>query len=256
MAAVGYYAAPYEAVGRTAVLPGALVGVLFPAFSALSAGQRHVDIENFFVRSVRYVSLGMGALVILMVFFARDILKIWLGTDFANHSTWAFQIISLCMLLMSVFWVPHVLLQAVGRPDIPSKFLLWELPLYAGLAWYLILRLGITGAALAMIIRVVVHAALLVWMCARLQLVPLRSWVAGHMAIALSSLAGLAVLLAGLSTLGLALPARAAVVLVLMVLFSLAVWRHGLQADEKQSLRRGLMRVYPFVPFRSVRETR
>jgi O-antigen/teichoic acid export membrane protein len=256
MAAVGYYAAPYEAISRTAVLPGALVGVLFPAFSALGASQRHADIENFFVRSVRFVSLGMGALVILMVFFARDILKIWLGTDFANRSTSAFQIISLCMLLMSVFWVPHVLLQAVGRPDIPSKFLLWELPLYAGLAWYLILRLGITGAALAWMIRVVVHDCLLAWMCARLGLVPLRSWVAGRMAIALSSLAGLAALLAGLSILGLGLPARAAVAVVLTVLFSLAAWRHGLQVDEKQSLRRGLMRVHPFVPFRSVREAR
>lgn len=256
MAAVGYYAAPYEAVGRTSVFPGALVGVLFPAFSALGASQRHADIENFFVRSVRYVSLGMGAFVILMVFFARDILRIWLGTDFANHSTGVFQIISLSMLLMSVFWVPYALLQAAGRPDIPAKFLLLELPFYGGLAWLLISRLGITGAALAGIIRVAVDAALLLWICARLRLVPLRSWVAGRMAIALSSLAGLALLLAGLSVLGLGLPARAALVLVLTLLFILAVWRHGLQVDEKQSLRRGLRRLHPFLLFRSVREAR
>ena len=76
------------------------------------------------------------------------------------------------------------------------------------------------------------------------------------MAITLSMLAGLAVLLAGLSALGLALPTRAALVLVLSLLFVLAVWRHGLQADEKQGLRRGLKRLHLFVLFRAVKEAR
>ena len=187
---------------------------------------------------------------------ARDILRIWLGTDFANHSTGVFQIISLIALLSSVFWVPYALLQAAGRPDIPAKFDMLELPFFAGLAWLLISRLGIIGAALAAIIRVVVDATLLVWICARLRLVPLRSWVAGRMAITLSMLAGLAVLLAGLSALGLVLPARAALVFVLVLLFSLVAWRHGLQADERQGLRRGLKRLPPFVLVRSVREAR
>ena len=157
---------------------------------------------------------------------------------------------------MSVFWVPHVLLLAVGRPDIPSKFLLWELPLYAGLAWYLILQVGHYRCCVGLDDPGGRACCLSVWMCARLGLVPLRSWVAGRMAIALISLAGLAVLLAGLSILGLGLPARAAVSVVLTVLFSLTAWRHGLQVDEKQSLRRGLTWVRPFVPFRSVREGR
>jgi O-antigen/teichoic acid export membrane protein len=256
VAAVGYYAAPYEALSRTSVFPGALVGVLFPAFSALGASRRQADIEDFFARSVRYVMLGMGVPAILLVFFARDILGMWLGSDFVNHSAWAFQLISLAVLLSSVFWVPHVLLQAVGRPDIPTKFVLLELPFYVGLAWLLISRLGITGAALAWTIRVAVHAGLLTWMCGRLRFVPLRSWLAGGMASTLSMLAGLAVLLAGLSMLRLTLPARAAVVLLMMILFGLAAWRHALQGDEKQSMGRGLKRVGRFLSFGSVTEAR
>jgi O-antigen/teichoic acid export membrane protein len=256
VAALGYYAAPYEALSRTSVFPGALVGVLFPAFSALRAGPRRAEIENLFVRSVRYITLGMGVPTILLVFFARDILRIWLGSDFANHSTWAFRIIALAVFLSSVFWVAHVLLQAVGRPDIPTKLILLELPFYAGLAWLLISRLGITGAALAWMIRVAAHDSLSAWMCARLDLVRLRSWVAGRMASTLGMLAGLAVLLAGLSSLGLALPARTAVVLLLMVLFGLTAWQHALQGDEKQSMGRGLKRVGRFLLFGSPREAR
>ena len=256
MAAVGYYAAPYEALSRTSVFPGALVGVLFPAFSALRAGPRRAEIEDFFVRSVRYVTLGMGVPTILLAFFARDILRIWLGSDFANHSTWAFQIIALAVFLSSVFWVPHVLLQAVGRPDIPTKLILFEFPFYAGLAWLLISRLGITGAALAWVIRVAAHDALSAWMCARLQLVRLHSWVAGRMASTLGMLAGLAILLAGLSSLGPGLPARAAVVLLLLILFTLSAWRHALQADEKLRMGRGLRRAGRFLLFERVREGR
>ena len=256
VAAVGYYAAPYEALSRTSVFPGALVGVLFPAFSALRASLRRAEIEDFFVRAVRYVMLGMGVPTILLVFFARDILSIWLGNDFANQSTRAFQLISLAVFLSSVFWVAHVLLQAVGRPDIPTKFVLLELPFYAGLAWLLISRLGITGAALAWVIRVAAHDALSAWMCARLQLVRLCSWAVGRMASTLGMLAGLAVLLAGLSSLGLALPARAAVAILLMALFGLAAWQHALQGDEKQSMGRGLKRVGRFLLFGSPREAR
>jgi len=256
VAAVGYYAAPYEALSRASVFPGALVGVLFPAFSALGASRRQADIEDFFVRSVRYVILGMGVPTILAVFFAHDILRIWLGSDFANYSTWAFRIISVAVLLSSVFWVPHVLLQAVGRPDIPSKLLVLELPLYGGLAWCLILRLGITGAALAWMFRVVVHAGLLAWACGRLRILPLRSWVAGGMSSTLGMQAGFGALLAALSTLRLTLPARGGVVLLATILFGLGAWRHALQGDEKKSMGRGLRRVCRFLSFGSIRASR
>jgi O-antigen/teichoic acid export membrane protein len=243
VAAVGYYAAPYEAVSRASVFPGALVGVLLPAFSTLRASQRHPDVEALFLRAVRYVTLLMGVPTIVAVFFARDILRIWLGDDFARHSALAFQIISLAVLLSSVFWVPHVLFQAAGRPDVPTKFILLELPFYAGLAWLFISRLGIAGAALAWMIRVLAHDALSVWMCARLGLVPLRSWLAGPLARTLSAMGGFAALLAGTSALGLSLVARAAIVTALTVPLSMTMWRHGLRQEERQSLVRRFRRL-------------
>jgi len=248
VAAVGYYAAPYEALYRASVFPGALAGVLFPAFSTLRASRRHSDVEALFLRAVRYVTLSMGVPTMVAVFFARDILSIWLGDDFARHSGLAFQIIALAVLLSSVFWVPHVLFQAAGRPDIPTKFILLELPFYAGLAWLLISRLGIAGAALAWMIRVLAHDALSVWMCARLGLVPLRSWLAGRLARTLSVMSGFAVLLAGTSALGLSLAARTATVTALMVPLSMTLWRHALGQEERQSLVRRFKRLPLSIP--------
>ncbi len=92
-------------------------------------------------------------------------------------------------------------------------------------------------------IRVSAHDALSVWMCARLGLVPLRSWLAGRLARTLSVMGGFAALLAGTSALGLSLVARAAIVIALMIPLSLTIWRHGLRQEERQTLVRTFRRL-------------
>jgi O-antigen/teichoic acid export membrane protein len=245
MAAVAYYAAPYEAVMRSAVLPGCLVGVLFPAFSTLTAGGQHARVEDLFVRSTRYLLLVWGPLVILMVAFARDILAIWLGAEFARQSTLAFQILAVGMLASSILWVPHVLLQAIGRPDIPTKFLLLQLPIYMGLAWCLIAKRGISGAALAWTLRACLSAVLLFGACAWLRLASFRSLLGNRMPTILGMLAGLAGSLAMLSAWASIWPTRAAFAVALALLYALVAWRHALDPQEEASLRIGLSRLLP-----------
>ena len=44
MAAVAYYATPYEAASKLFIIPSSIVGVLFPAFSSAMAAQIGIEL--------------------------------------------------------------------------------------------------------------------------------------------------------------------------------------------------------------------
>ena len=80
--AVGYYAAPFEAISRLGIIPGSLSLVLFPAFSYLNGGGDREATEKIFSRSVKYLLVLAGTPLILLVFFAKDFLRFAAGGRF------------------------------------------------------------------------------------------------------------------------------------------------------------------------------
>jgi O-antigen/teichoic acid export membrane protein len=175
MAAVGYYTAPAEIVNRLGIFPGSLVLTLFPAFSSLDAWGEKEKLERLYARSVKFLLLCLGPLLVLIMIFARDILRLWLGNEFALKSTLVLQILAVGVLLNSMALVPFTLIQGLGRPDVTAKFHLLELPLYLGVLWLLVERMGITGAALAWTLRMGFDAALLFGATWQLRLASLHT---------------------------------------------------------------------------------
>lgn len=161
IAAVTYYTAPYEAVYRILIISSSLSATLFPAFSAMEGVKDRQRLGLFFARSAKYVLLICGTIVVFVIVYAKEILQIWLGSDFAIESTTSMQILAFGVLINSLALTPFTLLQGVGRPDLPAKFHLIELPIYVGVAWILVSEFGIAGAAGAWTIRVVLDAILL-----------------------------------------------------------------------------------------------
>lgn len=160
MEAVSYYTAPGDMISRFLILPTSIVLTIFPVFSSMKADQNE-KWGKLFTKSVKYLILVMGFLMLASASFAKEILFVWLGGDFAQKSTLLFQILAVGVFINSLSYVPFNLLQGRGRPDIPAKIHLIELPLYLVLAWFLILKFGINGAALAWTIRVGFDAFLL-----------------------------------------------------------------------------------------------
>lgn len=159
--AVGYYTAPYEAISRATILPGSLTAAIFPAFSSLDATGSRDRLEQLCVRSLKSLLLTLGPVILLVIVFAPDILRIWLGSDFAAKSSEVLQILAAGTLINSLAYVPSSLLQGVDRPDLTAKFHILELPLYVALLWFLLKRMGMPGAALAWSLRVTIDAILL-----------------------------------------------------------------------------------------------
>ncbi len=166
MAAVAYYATPYEMVTKLSMIPTALVGVLFPAFSANLMRDR-ARAARLFDRGVTYLLVVLFPLTLLIVTLAHNGLDLWLGSEFARHSTTVLQLLAVGVFINSLGHVPFALVQGAGRPDLTAKLNLIEVPFYLIILWWLIRSHGIEGAAVAWTARMTVDALCLFVMARR-----------------------------------------------------------------------------------------
>jgi O-antigen/teichoic acid export membrane protein len=236
MTAVGYYTAPYEAVSRTTILAGSLTATIFPAFSSLDASGSQERLEELCERSVKSLLLALGPILILVICFAREILSIWLGPEFAARGTFVLQVLAVGTLINSLAYIPAWLLQAVGRPDLGAKFHLLELPLYIGALVYLLPRMGIGGAALAWTARVFLDAVLLFVASYKLNCMRFSEFARDGFLktiAALTLFCGLLVLLVSSSW---PYVMQSVFSIILLALFGAAAWRFVLDTKEKSLL--------------------
>jgi O-antigen/teichoic acid export membrane protein len=160
VSAVAYYTAPYEVVTKLWIIPGALTGVLFPAFAA--AWVRDDDRAARLLRQgVKYTFLLLFPVILVIVTLGHEGLGLWLGAEYAENSTTVLQWLAIGVFVNCFAQIPFALIQAAGRPDLTAKFHLLELPFYLVVLWLLIGRLGIEGAAMAWAIRCAADTALL-----------------------------------------------------------------------------------------------
>jgi O-antigen/teichoic acid export membrane protein len=161
VAAVGLYTPAFEIALRLLILPTSLVMALFPAFSAWAGSRDDVRSARMAARAVLYIIIGLAPLVALLVTLGRDGMTLWLNAEFGLNTAMVLSILSFGVLLNATAFVPATLLAGAGRPDIPPKLYLLQLPFYAVLAAVLIVRWGLLGAAVAWTCRVGVDALLL-----------------------------------------------------------------------------------------------
>jgi O-antigen/teichoic acid export membrane protein len=166
VSAVTFYTTPYDALMSSLVVPTAIAGVMFPAFAAMGKTQRDRT-ANMFRRSAVVTYIVMLPVSLGAILFAKDVLQLWLGGEFADRSTVVLQILAMGVLANSLAQVPFSLIQGLGRPDITAKLHLLELPLYVILLAVLVTQWGIKGAAIAWTIRVCVDFSLLIIIAGR-----------------------------------------------------------------------------------------
>jgi O-antigen/teichoic acid export membrane protein len=157
MAAVAYYVTPYEVVTKFLLIPGALVAVLFPAFSAsFASDQKHA--AALFQRGVKYTFLILFPLILATITFAHEGLGLWLNSAFATNGTKVLQWLAVGVFLNSLANIPFAFIQGAGRPDLTAKLHLIELPFYLLTLWWLLHTWGIVGAAVAWVARAAIDA--------------------------------------------------------------------------------------------------
>jgi len=229
VAAVAYYSTPLEVITKILIVPGALLGVLFPAFAA-SHRQDPERLVRLFGRGTAYVTLFLFPVLLLAGAFAHEGLRLWLGEEFAQHSAPVLQWLAVGVFINGIAQVFATYIQGIGRPDLTATLHLIELPIYLPSLWWAIHRFGIVGAAMAWTGRVAVDGALLFWLSGRLlgRHDPLMRRMGGGLLAALGALA--APLLVG------GVVPRALLVSMLLVAFAWLAWFAVLGPGERASI--------------------
>ena len=178
LGAVTLYTVPFEAMGRLRIIPSALVGTLYPAFSERGGEEQRRQLERLYERAIRYLMLLVLPATLYLLVLGPDLFGVWMGTSFARQTTSVLQILAVGVLVNALAPVPYSLLQALGRPDLTGVFHLLELPVYVGMCLWLIPKWGIAGAAMASTVRFSLDAALLFWAAGKYCRCSLRGfWV-------------------------------------------------------------------------------
>jgi O-antigen/teichoic acid export membrane protein len=183
VAAVTFYVVPFDVLTRFLILPGALAGVLFPAFSTAAARSRE-RLSELFWSGTDVVFYVLYPVVFVASCFASELLHIWLGSPFAEQSSGVVRWLSVGVLANGLAALPYAFVQGLGRSDVTAKLHLAEVFAYLiGLVW-LASSFGITGVALAWSLRTTIDMLLLFWFATALGGAPRRELLA-HLAIPL-----------------------------------------------------------------------
>jgi O-antigen/teichoic acid export membrane protein len=229
VAAVAYYATPFELVTKLWLVPVALTTVLFPAFAAFSVLDK-VKLKLNYARGVRSCFVLLFPAVFLIFLFAPEGLHLWLGPRFVQQSTVVVRWFALGVLINSLAFVPFALLQAANRPDLTGKLHLIEVPFYIVASVTAIRYNGLHGAAFVWAMRLMVEAVILFILVRRVlfaNALPLRF-------IAVVLLAVAALLAVSMET---RLSVKLISTVIVLGLYLIGSWWAALEDPERNHLR-------------------
>ena len=152
-----FYAIPQEGLLRLLIIPAAFGAALMPLLSSTNLSNLSTIYQTYFNKIAKL----MLAVCTLSAIFAYPFLAVWLSPAFAQKAIVIVLILLVGVFLNGLSMVPYTLVQARGKPKLTAFYHLVELVIYIPLIWVLVSHLGLVGAALAWVIRVIVDFTLL-----------------------------------------------------------------------------------------------
>ena len=121
---------------------------------------------------MKYNAVILLVLTTVLLLGAKTGLSLWLGPDFATHSYRVAQLLGIGAFALGVGAIPFALIQGLGRPDIPAKLNLIEVPFYLLALYWAVHNFGVNGAAMAWTLRASIDGLLLVFFAHQLTRKP------------------------------------------------------------------------------------
>lgn len=153
-AAVAYYATPNEIVTKLWIIPAALTAVLFPTFAAqISRGGEEARV--LFKKVLSWLVFAMLPIVLVLIIFAEEILRLWINEEFASQSSTILRIFAVGILVNSLAHIPFTLIQSSGHARLTALIHVVEFPIFMLALWWLTISYGVEGAAWAWLLRII-----------------------------------------------------------------------------------------------------
>jgi O-antigen/teichoic acid export membrane protein len=224
-------------VTRLLIIPVSLIGTMLPALASLEARADRARFGSLTASAERTLGVVMAAPLSVVIVFAPELLRFWLGATYSLQSSTALRILAVGVFANALAQPLFVALYAKNRPDLPAKFHLLELLIHIPLTVILIRGFGVTGAAAAWATRVALDLSLLFWGVSTSTSTKLADIAGGRTA---PGIAVVLVLLGGLSGSKLLItlvPALAAAgVITTLVGFIVASWLWILRDAERLAI--------------------
>jgi len=163
VAAVTAYSIPLSVAMRIHQLCARTLETVFPISSGLNAQNRTDQLKRLFLRAQNVnVVLVVMCLVPLLI-FAPEILKFWIGPDFAAKSTLVFRLLLIAYGLYALNVVTAGLVAGLGHPELNTAFtFIFGLTSLAGYLLF-IPHWGVNGAGMSVILGSAVSVPLFLW---------------------------------------------------------------------------------------------
>ncbi len=227
-------------VSRASLGPLATFGgwiMVTNVYFSYHGNRKSSEVSEMTSRTLKYLLLVLTPPVAIFIFFARDIMQLWLGPQFAQASTVVLQLTTLICFVSAFAYVPYTSVQALGRPDLKAILDLIALPTYCVVAWWLIKHDGINGAAFAKLVVTVADCAILFMFALKLRAFSLRDCFSGPLFRAASVSAALFALVFAVESVHLKLLFAVPLIIICFLGYVLMFWIFAVDTDDRTVLR-------------------
>jgi O-antigen/teichoic acid export membrane protein len=165
-AAVSTYAVPFDLVTQLLIIATAVSTVAFPSIThRLQTDTASARAE--FDRWLLIVASAMAVATVLVAWWLPELLSAWIGTALPAEAATVGRWLCLGVWINSIGGMYFAWLHAQGRFRATALLHLVELPLYLATLTLLLHQFGVTGAAMAAVLRFGLDSATLAWLARR-----------------------------------------------------------------------------------------
>ncbi len=165
-AAVSTYAVPFDLITQLLIVVTAVSTVAFPSITQQLQSDA-ASARAQFNRWLLIVAGAMAAVTALVAWWLPALLNAWLGSALPAEAATVGRWLCLGVWINAIGSMYFAWLHAQGRFRATALLHLLELPLYLAALVVLLKQFGVTGAAIAWVLRVGLDSAMLAWLARR-----------------------------------------------------------------------------------------
>ena len=158
--ALGYYSVAYTAAMGLSLLQTSINSAALPAFASAHGAGDDAALRARYRRISELMGFVMTPLALVLIFFGRDIFRVWVGATVADATQISLGLLAGGFLLNAVFSSSYIFAVAAGKPGLFLRANAVGLWLYLPALLIGIAGSGIAGAAAAWLLLNVYYIAL------------------------------------------------------------------------------------------------